>query len=441
MKAASTWPPRATAPGRPAGCPGLREARRQNRRRTTRTELVTSVETLPTSHGLGAVRKLRGHYFTLRHDEVEATLAQRYGDDWGDVMVTRDAYRYDSRADLVMHGEPAPREKQPIIEVPALSVRRYAEATCRVREIVTRDNLILPDSFRHWNSPQLFHKQVIAMSKHFGRLVDEVEHTPVRRVDGGLFSFDSAFPTHFGHLTTETISHLWGWEHAVAANPDLRVVMTHQAGKKALPSWKAAILQALGVPTDSIEWVTEHEAVQAESLVAAMPQLENPFYVDRDLTATWARLYDGLGADPDRDSRPEKIFVSRRAKSQRYCTNAPEVEAFMQAQGYTVVLPEKMPYTEQAHTFSAAKVIAGFAGSGLFNMMFSPSARIVILTSQNYVAANEYLFASATGNEIHYFWACPQVERPEHGNSVDAYRSDFTFPLDEHREALTKVLR
>ena len=405
-----------------------------------RHELSQSVEILASDRRLGVVRKRGDHHFTLRHRAVEEVLVAQFGPEWGDVICRRDAYEYESRATLVMHGEPAPREKQRTIAVPSLAVRRYADATCHVREIVTRGNLVLPDTFRHGNASRLFHKKIIPATAAFGRLEDRIQQAAVRYEPGEFFSFDSAFPTHFGHLMTETISKHWGWQIARAENPDLRVVMTHQPQRDRLPPWKAQILIALGVPVDDIVWVTRDESVRVESLVAAMPQLENPFYADLALGEAWETLYAGLGPDPHPDDRPEKIFLSRRTKAQRWCLNTPEIESFMADQGFTVMHAETMPYAEQAHAFRAAKVIAGFAGSALFNLMLNPRAKVVILSSRSYVAANEYLFASAMGHEIHYFWAPAEVDQPASGFSVEAYKSAWSFDLDEHRAALIETL-
>ncbi|KAA1395245.1 glycosyltransferase family 61 protein [Aeromicrobium ginsengisoli] len=405
-----------------------------------RQELADSIDVQTSTQSLGVVRKRGTHHFTLRHHAVEEVLTDQFGADWGEVIAQREAYEYESRATLHMHGEPPHRDKPATISVPALSLRRYRDVTCHLREVTTKGNLVLPDTFRHWQGGRLFHKRIIPATAWFGRLEDRMQQANVRHEAGEFFSFDSAFPTHYGHLTTETLSKHWGWRIAHERNPDLRVVMTHQPNQERLPSWKADILGALGVPLDDILWVTQDESVRVDSLVAAMPQLENPHYADRDLVDTWEALYAGLGPDPAPHNRAAKIFLSRRTRTQRWCTNTPEVEAFMAEQGFTVIHAEDTSYAEQAHIFRAAKVIAGFAGSALFNMMLNPEARVVVLSSRGYVAANEYLFASAAGHEIHYFWAPPLVDQPADGFTVDAYRSDFTFNLDEHRAELIQAL-
>ncbi len=406
-----------------------------------RAELVESAGVPTSARGVHVVEKTHDHHAVLRHAEVEQVLAARHGDDWGTVLTRQDAYRFTSRAGLVMHGEPADAAKPAVVEVPELTVRAYRDVTCHVREIVTRDDLVLPDTYRHWQSRTLFHKRIVPSSPRFGRLVDEVAQATAVRHEGVFFGLDSAFPTHFGHLMTETVSRAWGWRLAAAQHPGLRPVMTHQSGKEALPRWKADVLAALGVPTDDVLWVREGEAATVETLVAAMPQMANPHYVDENIRETWARIVSGLGPDPIAGRRPERIFLSRRGQRQRTCGNTDEVEAFFEDLGFAIVVPEELTFAEQVHAFRAAKVVAGFGGSALFSAMFNPDARLVVLSSRSYVAANEYLIAAANGNEIHYFWAPASIEQPRAGFSAEAYRSGFEFPIDEHREALTAVCR
>ena len=121
------------------------------------------------------MRKNLTHHFTLRHDAIEQTLERKFGPTWGEVISHRAAYEYPSKAGLVMHGDPAPREKCPTLSVPALSLRRYRDVTCHPREIAVKDNLILPDSDRHWNSGRLFHHRVVPASAWFGRLEDFID--------------------------------------------------------------------------------------------------------------------------------------------------------------------------------------------------------------------------------------------------------------------------
>lgn len=405
-----------------------------------RQELARSILTISDDPSRHVVQKRGDHYAIVGHADVEDVLSDRYGDAWGRVLTRRPSYEFASRAQVVMHGEASARDKPAVVQVPELAVREYHDVTCHLREIVTKDDLILPDTFRHWQSRQPFHKRIHPASVSFGRPVDLVADATVTRVGGAFFGLDSAFPAHFGHLMTETISRLWGWPIALAEHPGLRPVMTHQSGKAALPDWKRDVLRSLGIPVDDILWIREGEAARVETLVAAMPQLENPHYVDLGICETWERM-GALRPPASLAGRAaEKIFLSRRGRSQRACVNAAEVEAFFEANGFTVLLPEDLPFAEQVRAFAGARIIAGFGGSAFFTAAVNPAARLLVLTSRSYVAANEYLIAAANGNELHYFWSPPLIDQPAKGFSAEAYRSGFTFPLDEHRSALLAAM-
>lgn len=408
--------------------------------RRRRLELIESVDRHTAARRTSTVVKSRDHHGIVRHSDVEEALGARYGDEWGQVIARERAYQYESRAHVIMHGEPLTAAWQTTIDVPELSVREYRDVTCHMREIITRDNLILPDTYRHWQSKNLFHRRIHPASASFGRLADETRRGRSRTEPGTFYSLDSAFPAHFGHLMTETISRFWGWRLALKSFPGIRPIMTHQAGRPRLPVWKADVLRALGIALDEIEFVRSGESVGVGSLVAAMPQLVNPDYLDLNIKQTWEEICSGIGSDPAARDRPEKIFLSRRQQAQRTCSNTAEVEAFFAAQGFAILLPEELSFAEQVHIFAGAKIIAGFGGSALFNAMFNSNAKVLVLTSQSYVAANEYLIASANGNELHYFWAPPLIEQPRTGFSVDAYRSGFEFPVERHRAALLAAM-
>lgn len=408
-----------------------------------RRELIDSVS----GYGSTAHRRDRTvvkrfeHHAVLRHSDVEETLTDRFGDQWGKVITRQQAYEYASRADVVMHGEPSNGTRPAIIEVPQLSVREYRDVTCYMREILTRDNLILPDTYRHWQSKNLFHKRIQSASTSYGRLTDAVVKRETRVEAGTFYNLDSAFPAHFGHLMTETISRYWGWRHALRSHPGIRPIMTHQAGKPRLPAWKSDVLHALEIPVDDILFVRSGHSVRVDSLIAAMPQLANPQYIDLNIKETWDAIASGIGPDPAPRGRPEKIFLSRRQQAQRTCSNTAEVEAFFESQGFAILLPEELSFAEQVRIFARAKIIAGFGGSALFNAMFNSTAKVLVLSSRSYVAANEYLIASVNGNELHYFWAPPLIDQPGTGFSVDAYRSGFEFPIEEHRTDLLAAIR
>ena len=96
----------------------------------------------------------------------------------------------------------------------------------------------------------------------------------------------------------------------------------------------------------------------------------------------------------------------------------------------------------QAGIFASARVIAGFAGSGIFNMMYAQRLEaLILLTHEAYTARNEHLYAAIIGPTVHYFWSSPDVPHPGDGGwSLKAFNSSWTFDFARNGDALSKVL-
>lgn len=379
----------------------------------------------------------RPYQYALRHDDTDAVLDARYGVGVAhDVLEQRAPCTFVSRAELTVHGE-GPAVGRESFAVPARTLRRYYEVTCFPRQLARLGDYWLPDTFRHFAHQRLTHRKLERATPDFQRLPQEPRRT--RRLDGEYFYVDTELPGHFGHVTTEVLARFWGWRRALAENPELRLLASHYVDTPArVPSFQREMLAAFGIDQERVDLVSAGEAVQVERLVAATPQFENPYVVDGDVVETWAELSERLPHGPPA-VESDRIFVSRRPSGKRDCLDAPEIERYFADQGFTVVFPEDLPYWQQVRTFEQARVIAGFGGSGMFSMMFAPQARVILLASNAYTAQNEYLFAAANGNEIHYFWGDSLVPRGERW-SMEAFSSNFTFDLAAHRGDLDKLL-
>ena len=65
------------------------------------------------------------------------------------------------------------------------------------------------------------------------------------------------------------------------------------------------------------------------------------------------------------------------AKANRVCRNAKDVERYFADRGYTVVYPEDLSLAHQVATFREARVVAGFGGSAMFNLMYAEKLEVV----------------------------------------------------------------
>jgi capsular polysaccharide biosynthesis protein len=237
---------------------------------------------------------------------------------------------------------------------------------------------------------------------------------------------------------TEALAKVWGWHLAKEADPDLKLLLRVSAKLPDRPRLEPQVLGAYGVDPDDIVWIDDH--VRVESLVGASPMWHNapPFYAHPGMREVWERLRAGI-TDPDAPTY-DRIFVSRWQTGNRLCHNATEVERAFAAHGFEVLRPERFDLATQAGMFSRARVVAGFAGSGMFNTMFCQDLEAMVVLSQDaYTARNEHLFGALLGVEQeHYFWS-PALEGTE--GSYERHQSSWKFDFASSGAELDEVLR
>ena len=89
---------------------------------------------------------------------------------------------------------------------------------------------------------------------------------------------------------------------------------------------------------------------------------------------------------------------------------------------------------EQVRMFREARVVAGFAGSGLFHLMFDEEPKDVILVaSESYHAENEHLIAGVRGHRIRVAWCRSEAEWVDgagHVRSEASMQAPYTFDAD-----------
>jgi len=281
-----------------------------------------------------------------------------------------------------------------------LSLRDYRAVVVAPYQVVLADRVVLPDTFRHNQSRRLRNKALTSVS---GRHSVPVWPLPPQlpRLEGTFLHLDDEARGHVGHLLTETLSRVWAWPDALAADPDARVVVCATHKRPRLMDYELEIYAACGIPADRV--VLVEGPTRVERLLSGTPMLCNPHYVHPAIVETWDRVGDLLAAqaagDPSR-AWPRRIFVGRRERKRR-CRNAAEVEAVFGAHGFEVVHPEDHSLGDQVRMFRAAEVVAGFGGSGLFQLAFVPEPkRLVEVVSDAYHPRNEFLIAAIRRHRI-----------------------------------------
>jgi len=364
--------------------------------------------------------------------EEQAADLLRLAPSLGRVLHTLPALEHRSPGTIAVSESDHPQEFPTAWSVPSLAVREYHDVVSTPGQILTAGAVILPDSYRHWQHRALRHDYAPNLTPRYAdvsvlpRFATPPEGGEPRRLSGSYFYLDDEFRGHFGHMTTEVVSRLWAWDEAKRADPGLKALM-HFNKKRHLARWEVDLLGAYGIAEEDIEFT--YDPVRVERLVAATPMFENPNYAHPGLAEVWGRIGARLAAQSSVDV-PERIFISRRIKK-RPCRNLPDVEQFFADQGFTVLFPEDHSLADQVRIFRDTEVVAGFIGSGLFNLMFAGAPKpVLIVASESYTGKNEALIAGVLGHDLHIAWSRSEGEWVGDRFARGDYHAGFTVDLE-----------
>lgn len=188
----------------------------------------------------------------------------------------------------------------------------------------------------------------------------------------------------------------------------------------ATPGYVKALFRHFGFPVIATE-----RAVPGDVITPVVSASDALRPVRRELVA-------GLIADLDRrrgagelpTGLPEKIFVVR-AKTRRI-ENEAEVEAYLAADGFVKLYPERMTVPEQVELFSAAREVVAIHGAALAPLLFrSPATapvKLVEILSPGHVANSYRLMVDQVGGD---YVAVRGRMKP--GYVDPAYRLDTLF--------------
>lgn len=364
------------------------------------------------------------HLLKVSEPAAEAILPLREPGLRVTTIATRPARTVQSRLRTVDHGEPVRMPSTPF-EAPSLACRHYeGPIEVRSRMVAISGESILPPSFPHGRGTKLR----VAVFREAGAFAEFRPAVDPEALEGSYFDLNAGMPGHFGHVLTESLAKLWAWDEARARIPGLRGLYRLPQGA-AVPTFEADLFSAFGLSPDDVYWARTDVTV-GSYVSAALPwHNARPYFFHPAVQEVWTRLRASLTrSDP---SSPARIFVSRDADN-RACRNQAEIEEWFARKGFAVVYPERLPLAEQATIFGNARVVAGLAGSAMFNVLFSEHVeKMIVLAHQQYRARNEWMFASVLADELHYFWAPPDLRAGAGVDRVQAFHS--TWELDLNR--------
>ncbi|RYP88036.1 glycosyltransferase family 61 protein [Nocardioides guangzhouensis] len=367
----------------------------------------------------------------VREEEMERYLELRGGPDR--VLATIPGRPWTSRARLRASSKEVLDAFSTMHDPVDVSLRVHHDVVCGPEQTAVREDIVLPASYRHFRKPRLANRSLVGWTADFVR----TPSLDAPRLRGRWFYLDNQHRGHFGHAMTEQISLLWAWREAKERHPDLRALVFLNRGRR-LAEWEYELLAAGGVPREDI--VMAEHPVRVESLFTATPMFSMSAQLHPEIAATWATIGETLAARASDRSYPDRVFCTRRV-AKRACHNLDDVEEFFRARGFEVVVPEENPLADQVQLFRQASVIAGFAGSGMFQLALTGGPRHAILvSSESYTARNEYMISSVLGHRHDIAVCRADTPHPPGQWSAAAYTSDFTFDPEREGRFVDEVL-
>ncbi len=403
-------------------------------RRTTRERdihaLAASIGRLEMRDGFVVAENTVDTVAKVRDTDMDRYLARRPGT--GDLVDRIAGVAFDSRCEVRSSAEPDMDPALPRrIEAPDLALRQHARVVCLPRQIALQSDVVIPATFRHHAKARLRNAGLLDWAPDFVlRPAYSTQPSP-----GHFYYLDNRYRGHFGHALTDQISQLWGWQRAKERYPDLRALVFDRPGYH-FSEWEYALLEAAGIARDDVYVATE--PIEVESLVVASQMFSMPDFVHPEILRTYQSVGDALEADSRLAACPSRLFCSRRGRRSGH--NREEIEQVFIDAGFDVIYPEDYPLGDQVRLFRSADVLAGFAGSGMFQIAFAERPRQVILIgSESYNATNEYLIASVLGHRLDLVLCRPDTPRAGRFSPA-AYHSNFTYDPDREGRFLQMVL-
>lgn len=382
------------------------------------------------------VAKMGEHLLKLSSDEAAPALRSR-GVRCQEIT-RRPARTVGARVRLSSNAPEHSAARFPATEaVPELVCRAYENAVCAPRQVVSLAGLLLPESYiQPWRRP-LGQLAGNVVGSEYGRAPSQ--NGGIETLAGTYFHLDNEVAGHYGHFLTHDLARLWAWDEVLAEYPDLRILLGGTGSENVVPNFVLELLAAFGIDPDRVTVLTG--PVRVERLVTATQGFQQPMFLAPEAASVWSRIRDTLVRSARDVTVPARVFVARSDQQRRVCRNGAEVEQRFAEAGFETVYPELLPLAVQAKIFAESDVVAGYAGSGMINAVWSQrlAARVVI-SSRSYPAINEYHLARHFESELYYLWCDPDLPVPPTGMTRQSFHSNFAVDLERAGPALDEFL-
>ena len=178
--------------------------------------------------------------------------------------------------------------------------------------------------------------------------------------------------SNYGHTLTEILPRIMN----LARSPLRQVRLLLPGSMVRFEPTLVQLLGLLGIAAE-LAFVGDDQIVAVRDLVYLGPVSLHNTRKSATLLAFRDLLWRSLAIVPDPRRR---FYIERPHGEQRGITNADEVRAVLEREGYETVHPATLPFNDQVALFAQASHIVGTLGAGLTNMMFaSPACRVTMI--------------------------------------------------------------
>lgn len=180
---------------------------------------------------------------------------------------------------------------------------------------------------------------------------------------------------HYGHFLTEFLPRLWS---PVDFGSFDHIVAYPFIFGRPIQSYHRDLAKRI-VGFDLFSRLT---LTQGDLLFESLSIPESLVHLNQAIHPAVSGVYGAAVARDDTEALDDlsgRIFLSRSSKlrNQRI-SNASDVESVFSELDFKILYPEDLSIDEQLKYYSAAKIIAGFSGSGMHNIVFSSPGTILI---------------------------------------------------------------
>jgi capsular polysaccharide biosynthesis protein len=176
-------------------------------------------------------------------------------------------------------------------------------------------------------------------------------------------------------------------------------------------------LSHLGIPP--IKIITSHKRFHIEASQLIIPSLVGNTGNPPKWACDFIRKSFLTSVSVRQQNKSERIYITRAKAKYRKILNEAEIIKVLRRLKFEVLEMESMPVTEQAATFSSAKVIVSPHGAGLTNIVFcNPKTKVIELFSPNYV--NVCYWSLSNQMQLEYYYLLGEGKKPP--EYVDPHR-------------------